>query len=429
MRSASLAGACVEPADEVIWWMPASPRLPQTRPWSVAEVAALTEQGARLQDPADELKVLAQHWLRPLLAARKEFVLVLPPPGAEEHPVRQLIEQICPGIELNALNVDAEVGASLVGTHSAVTPRVALPDTPDHIQLTSGLTLPAKEQSYTSLDELFNTPALYTLRRIADLHPTPSLTAEEDTRLLGVLAHRIIELLFKEPNALTWTDAQVQTWFTPAVDKLLQTEGAVLLMQGAGVSEQRFRSTCEAAACALLRHLRDAGAISARTEVQYSGTFGTMPIQGKVDLVVELPGGLTAAIDMKWQGDTRHSGTLRDGTYLQLAIYSSLIHQATGTAPAALGYFIFTSRALYMNKPTLFPSAFVREATDGTTVASLLDGAKASLAWRVGQLAAGQISVLLGEATQADQGPPGTLEVNGPKRWDMDRLVALGGWE
>jgi hypothetical protein len=62
MRSACVAGACIEPADEVIWWMPASPMLPQSQPWSSAERKALTEQGAHLKDPAKELAVLTEHW-------------------------------------------------------------------------------------------------------------------------------------------------------------------------------------------------------------------------------------------------------------------------------------------------------------------------------------------------------------------------------
>ncbi len=51
MRSANSAAACIEPADEVIWWMPSTPMLVQQLPWSSAEVQALKELGVELRDP------------------------------------------------------------------------------------------------------------------------------------------------------------------------------------------------------------------------------------------------------------------------------------------------------------------------------------------------------------------------------------------
>ncbi|MGE0673261.1 MAG: hypothetical protein AB7O64_09410, partial [Methylibium sp.] len=116
MRSARTPAACIEAADEVVWWMPSTPALPSPLPWSAAEVAALTQLGVQLRDPSRELVSLAAQWLRPLLAARKRFVLVCPPPGAEVHPIRQLLKRLLPAIETSAIDLDVAIGSTLVGT-------------------------------------------------------------------------------------------------------------------------------------------------------------------------------------------------------------------------------------------------------------------------------------------------------------------------
>jgi hypothetical protein len=213
------------------------------------------------------------------------------------------------------------------------------------------------------------------------------------------------------------------------VDNLLQTEGAPLLMQGAGVSQQRFKAICESAIISLLDHLRSAGATSVRTEVEFDGVLGNVPLTGKVDLVVELPGARTVALDMKWRGDKRYAATLTEGKHLQLALYSALIEQKSAVPPSALGYFIVETGSLYVTAEDLFPTAQVRAPRNGITVNELLTQARESWKWRASQWEAGQIEVVSEEALDDVQGPEGTLPVEGLGPWHFDHLVLLGGWE
>jgi hypothetical protein len=252
---------------------------------------------------------------------------------------------------------------------------------------------------------------------------------EEDNRLLGILAHRVFELLFAHADALRWSNSEAVAWFRSHADTLLQTEGAVLLMLGAGVSQQHFRKVCEGAICSLLDHLRSAGASQVQTEVEFSGALGAVPLVGKIDLLVTLGDMRTVALDMKWRSDNYYAGLLRSGQHLQLALYSSLIEQTSGVAPAALGYFIVESGALYISASDIFPQAQVRRPPDGVTVATLLDQAKATWNWRKQQLAAGTVEVVPEYPSDEFQGPEGTLPVNGPGKWDRDHLVLLGGWQ
>lgn len=265
---------------------------------------------------------------------------------------------------------------------------------------------------------------------MAKLEPTTILKVEEDNRLLGILAHRVFEKLFANADALAWSNEKAIEWFREETDSLLLTEGAVLLMQGAGVSQQHFRKVCEEAILSLLGHLSSAGATQVRTEVEFSGTIGSVPLVGKIDLLVTLSDKREVALDMKWRGETYYAGLLRGGEHLQLALYSSLIEQTTGTAPAGLGYFILESAALYITAEDIFPNAHVQRPSDGVTVATLLGRAQATWAWRKGQLDSGVVEVVPQDPPDEFNGPDGTLAVKGPNgRFDSDHLVLLGGWE
>lgn len=430
MRSASTPAACVEAADEVVWWMPSTPALPSPLPWSPSEVEALTQLGVQLRDPARELVSLAAQWLRPLLAARKRFVLVCPPPGAEVHPIRLLLKKLLPAIEDTAIDLEAAIGSTFLGSTAAVLAPQPLPTPPRLVQLPQPVPLGGSAQSFTTLNELFNDPALFVLKRVAGLEPTSVLAVDEDNRLLGILAHRVFEKLFEHADALTWSNPDAVAWFRAEADTLLQTEGAVLLMQGAGVSQQHFRKVCEGAICSLLDHLRSAGATQVQTEVAFSGTLGAVPLVGKIDLLVTLGDKRTVALDMKWRSDNYYAGLLRSGEHLQLALYSNLVEQTNGAAPAALGYFILESGALYITAADVFPKAQVRRPPEGVTVATLLDQARATWNWRKQQLDAGVIDVVPVDPPDDFKGPDGTLPVKGPNsRFDGDHLVLLGGWE
>lgn len=428
IRAESNPAACIEAADEVVWWMPSTPRLPLPCPWSQSEREALARHGAQLRDPHQELNALAEQWLRPLLAAKQRFVLVLPPAGAEEHPLRQLLVRLLPGLETSALHVDEQLATAYVGSLSAELSRRELPTAPRHIELGKPLALPMVGQSYTSLSELFNAPALYAFKRVAHLRAATILDAEENNRLLGTLGHRVFEKLFGEAGSLQWSDERAIAWFRAHVDALLATEGALLLMHGAGVSQQRFKSICESAIRSMLAHLRAAGAVGVRCEVSLEGMLGDVRLVGKADLLIDLAESRTVALDLKWSRGKDYAANLQEGRHLQLAIYSTLFEQATGAAPAALGYFIFDSGAMYISAPGLMPLALPRVPPLGATDA-LLQQAKESWNWRAVQWADGRIEVVPAKAGPEFQGPPGTLPVDGPRSWDKDHLVLLEGWE
>lgn len=427
LRAEANTGACIEAADEVIWWMPSTPQLPSPLPWSQTELEALTKMRVNLRNPLQELEALSIQWLRPLLSAKQRFILVLPPAGTEDHPFRQLFLKLAPDLLSNCIDLDVQVSSNFVGNLSAKLTRIDLPQTPRYMEFSRALTLPIDGQSYSSLSELYNDPALYALKRIARLHSTTVLSAEEDNRLLGTLAHRVFEKLFQQPDYQLWAIDKAIMWFRGNVDELLEKEGASLRMLGAGVSQQRFKGVCEDAIRSMLKHLQSCDAISVRTEFNLEGKLGDVHLVGKADLIVDLPGGRVVVLDMKWRGDKFYANTLREGQHLQLALYSSLFEQQTGVKPVALGYFILVSGGMYVTANDVMPQAHVHTPPFGTN-ASLFQQAKESWKWRAEQWINGQIEVVPIGSGDEFQGPEGTLPVEGPKKWDKDHLVLLGGW-
>ncbi|PNG50302.1 MULTISPECIES: PD-(D/E)XK nuclease family protein [unclassified Variovorax] len=428
LKSATTTAACLEPAGEVVWWMPSTPALPRPLPWSQSEVDALRSLGVELRDPKGELELLAVQWLRPLFAAKERFVLVLPPPGAEEHPIWQLIRQLAPKLKVHRIDDD------LYGTHlGSIAHRVT--DAPlqrvgRYLELERPLASRKKHQSYTALNELFNNPALAVLKDVAQLRPGSGLDDEHENKLLGNLAHRVIERFFQQEHALHWTSAQAGAWFDAMVDELLLAEGAPLLMQGAGVSMSRFKRICRTALLSLLTQLQSAGAVRVQVEVPVQGLLGDVEVIGKIDLLVELPQERSVTLDLKWSGTKRHGEALVEGRHLQLALYASLTHQVHGQLPVALGYFVFDSATLLISTAGIFPDAQVRKPAGGITVNQMLAQARGSWTWRMSQWAEGIVELVDAQADIAEfQGPEGTLPVTTLGPFHREHLTLLGGWE
>lgn len=425
-RSATVASlGAIEPAREVVWWMPSTPVLPRPHPWSLAERKALAERGTELRDTAAELRALALDWLRPLLAAQESFVLVLPPAAEEEHPIWLLLKRLLP--KLPVRHIESELAAS---DFTVVSPDRRLPEPTRLRHVPSDMKSRKPRQSFTSLAELFDNPAVAVLKDAANLKTATLMAVEDENRLLGTLAHRLVEELFKNAAVLSWTPDQVRAWLDANADALIEAEGAPLLMLGFGIALHRFKGTVRDSTVALVGHLQSAGVVSVRMEVQYEGDVFGVPVTGKVDLLAELPGTRYALLDLKWSGERKYRERLEQGTHLQLAIYAALVEQNEGRAPVELAFYIFDSWAMLATSDSVFPRAVVCRPPEGATVPQLLKAAERTWQWRCGQLARGELELVdtrLAPLVEF-QGEEGTLPVNEGKPWNAE-YVALLGWE
>lgn len=429
-KSAMAAAVCTpENAEEVVWWMPSSPVLPAPHPWSAQELAGLAAVGVQLRDPAAELVALSQQWLRPLFAARSRFVLVLPPPGREQHPIWQLIKQIVPSIQV--LNIDEALHRAHTSDGLAsVVETVPLVTAERFIELGGPISSRREKKSFTNLNDFFHNPALALLKDVASLRTGTVLEVSVGERLQGTLAHRVIEKLFQQEGALAWTPEQAAAWFDGMIDPLLEAEGAPLLMLGASVEFHRFKQMCRRAACSLLGHLQKAGATEVQTEHELEGTFSGEVIIAKLDMLVHLANERTAVLDLKRSWASGYRKVLSDGRHLQLALYAGLVRENFGALPATVGYFIFETADLLVTHDGVLGTAEVRAPKDGASLPELLTMAVATWKWRQGQWAEGKVEWVDERFGKLETlgGPEGTLPLEEVGRYDGDHLALLGGW-
>jgi len=430
MQSATTpAGCSVETADEVIWWMPAKPRLPAPLPWVAEELRAITDAGLRIRDPAAEMATMMAQWIRPILAARQRLLLVLPPEGTEDHPGWQLLRAVCTNLAPQALHLHASSREQLaeVTARPLSAPRGVWQLNPD-ANWREAYPVPTRRQTQTfsSLDILFNNPAIALLQDVAGLRAAATVAVPEGTHLLGRLAHRLLEILFSKDGSLNWTDAQVDGWFGPAVDDLLRREGLPLLAAGNASLAYQFRETARGSISVLLEHLRTAGAVRIEAERKLAGDLDGLPTEGFADLVVHLESGDTLLLDPKWSPASRYRDRMERGDYLQLALYAHLIQQELGTAPVAIGFFSFVDRMLLTFTPNVFATT-ARVVTTDIAPEQLLQSAIESWNWRAQQWQEGRVEVIAkGLVPAATHPPAGCLPLGTLGDWLGDFEALFG---
>lgn len=430
MQSATTPAACsVEAANEVVWWMPAKPRLPAPLPWIAEELRAIADAGLRIRDPAAEMAALMAQWIRPILAARERLILVLPPEGTEDHPAWQLLRAITTGLAPQALHLYATARGQLaeVAARPLSAPR-GVWELKQDANWREAYPVPTRRraQSFTSLNTLFNNPAIAVLQDAAGLHATSTVAVPEGTHLLGKLAHRLLEVMFAQNGSLHWSEAQVDAWFGPAVDDLLRREGLPLLAAGNASLSHQFRESARGSIGVLLEHLRTAGAVRVEAERKLAGDLNGLETEGVADLLVQLESGGTLLLDPKWSPASRYREQMEKGDYLQLALYAHMIQQELGAAPVAIGFFSFVDRLLLTFTPNVF-AATARVVTTHIPAAQLLQSAIESWNWRAQQWQEGRVEVIAkGLVPAATQPPMGCLPLGTIGDW-LGEFEALFG--
>ena len=426
--TATRPGAVIEPFRSVIWWQMGMPPLPSAYPWSSRELAELAGAGARFPSLESRLRRESEAWARPLRAARERLVLVLPPTGEEVHPMWQLIEAILDTPRIVPL--EKVLSGTLPGIQAAPVTVRTLPQRRRWWQMPHGVALPQRTQhSFSGLNLLFNNPYHWVLQYLARLDASSVLTVADGRTLFGTLAHRTVERLFWEEGALGWTPDKVKRWVAAEFPRLIEQEGAVLLMGGRRAELEEFRGRLVSAVVNLHGRLRRARVTQAQAERPFAGAFEGGELTGKGDLVLSNKAGAAALVEMKWSSRKWHSERLTNNRHLQLAVYGELMRQETGTWPEA-AYFIFDEGTLLAAARGFFPDAQPMAKNTEEGIAVLWQRALAMWRWRERQLRAGKIEVVLDEieATEESAPPADALEVE-TQPPGYNPHLRLSGWE
>jgi hypothetical protein len=262
----------------------------------------------------------------------------------------------------------------------------------------------------------------------ARLKSSTVLELPDDFRLLGSLAHRLVEQLYRHADALSWSPQRLEQWFDAAVPRIVREEGAILLMRGRRAHLEAFRMRFRISLVQLHAHLRAAGAIRVEPEKNLEGDTPLGALRGSSDLVVTLADGRHAIIDMKWAGNTKYREKLNQQSHVQLAIYARLLENNTSAWPA-VAYFILREPELLTTSDTVFPGV-TPILVPGASTAMLWYRVMATWQWRRTQIEAGALECVMEgvEPTPASQPPPGALAIEelNPRYNPYANLV---GWE
>ena len=419
-------GAAIEPVSRVIWWQLAMPRLPEAAPWSAGEMRALRASGAEIPEVSAVLDQEAQTWLRPVMAAREQLVLVLPPPGEEVHPLWQMI---CAVIDEPRVSTLEDL---LVAGGESMVPLlpVPLPVARRWWQLPEGVTVPLRQlESFSSLEKMLFNPYQWLLHYPAALRPSRIVNLGGDFRMLGNLAHGLVERFFTQPEALTLSEADFDAWFAEAFPRIIDEEGALLRTPGRGADLENFRYRLHLSMRMLREQIASAGIFAVTPEKPLSGHFPGGALTGSADLVMQGADGAQAIVDMKWSGIRKFPEKLRKNRHLQLAIYAELLRQTSGQWPS-VAYYILDRASLIAPDDRTFPNASTAPSESGENTAQLWQRFLATWRWRVAQIEAGRVEVALDGISVTDESePPEDAMAMETLSESYNDYRSLAGWE
>jgi hypothetical protein len=274
---------------------------------------------------------------------------------------------------------------------------------------------------------LFN-PYVWVLKNTAKLKKSELASLKADMRLLGVLSHRMIELYFLEPTALTMTEANIDAWLDTTFPRVLNEDGAVFLMPGFGAQVDSFKQKMSIAIKSLQAHVAREGIVSVECEKRMRGTFEGGALQGDADLLFKDGRNQLSIVDMKWSGGKKYPTKLKEHRHLQLAIYAHLCNETNGAWPA-VAYFIIEQGRFYTPDTTHFSNGKEIIADNNENTLELWNRFKESWKWRHQLLLNGRIEVAL-ESIPEDQ--DSVHPVNGLRNEYLEEayndFINLAGW-
>lgn len=418
-------GAVINPIERVIWSPLTMPELPGNNPWSTSEINALIQAGVKLPSISDTLDQIAASWLRPVIAAQEQLILVLPPPSEEVHPLWQMICAVVDQPKVLSLET------LLTGGGEAMIPIMPLP-LPAHKRW---WTLPddilvnlRPKESFSSLEKLLFNPYHWLLQYPAKLKPSRSVSFGNDFRMRGNLAHGLVEQYFLHPDALGMSASAFDTWYADAFNTLVDQEGAILRSPGWGAILEGFRYRLHQSMRNLREQVTKAGIVQVEPERAVSGHFPGGELAGSADLVMLNGRNERAIVDMKWSGSKKFPEKLQQNRHLQLAIYAELLRQETGQWPS-VAYYVLDSASFFAPDNHTFSDAVVKPSTDGENTAQLWQRFVATWHWRVAQIQSGQFEVVLDgiAADEASAAPEDAMAME-TLNIKYNDYRALAGW-
>lgn len=404
--------------ENIIWLEPEVNSLNSAPPLSKEELS-----GIPLAPTLEQQTFFMQQALlraaTPLFAARKTLTLIATDLAPE------LLK-----LQLTALlgnNIWQPLEEAILSAHSLdiateKLTRFSLPYAKRWTHIKSPISAPRATESYSSLATLALKPHEYVLKYAAQFYEGTIESLTTDSRLLGNLAHRLVEAWI---HAHPWTgrpiaSVEISDWLKKYLPLIIQQIALPLAQPGKQVERMRFEEKMLASLDALFKAMVAANIRTVHPERNFTYVDSICQLTSEIDLFCELDDGRFAIIDMKWGSYEKYRGELKAGRPLQLATYA-YIAERSPTEPAAVrvgqfadaGYFILSRAELLCTNNLTFPTATVVQPDELTSFKLTWQQLEKTLRWRLAQLHQGQIEFTYGtpEADGNSEPTTGALDL------------------
>lgn len=390
---------------QLVWWDPALGNGEVAPPFDQDELSALSDapdESARQAEARSRLK----RGLWPLVSATESALLVVK--GDSGDLLRLHLDRLLPAGSWRSFEEDLLAG-NVAGIDLELAIDLPLPQAQRWWKLDRPIPCPRERESYSGLAALALSPHDYVLKYAARLSEGSIVDVPVDSRLKGNLGHRLIEAWFA---AHPWVgqapgQAEVAGWLDDTLDTVIEANALPLAAPGKRAERLAFRDTMSDALFKLLDHLAAAGVAEVRVESRLEASLPGMELEGTVDLLARLADDRWAIVDIKWGSESQRAAELKEGRYLQLAVYAQLVEAIGVSGVADVAYFILKSGNLLSTSLQVFAQArLVEPDNPAVTPLTVWQRLTRTVEWRCGQLSDGRIEVTRGGVAATPQSQP-----------------------
>lgn len=217
-----------------------------------------------------------------------------------------------------------------------------------------------ESESYSSLDELIQRPFDYVMDYILKLKEYGKAIMDSMDLLKGHVAHAYVEMLTEEGEHKVSSMRQIHnSRFDEKLDFLIETKGALLLLEENDLEFKRFKSMLKKSVDVLLDIIEQNQLTIVGAEQEYKAN---MPEIGnmiaKIDYLLTDKNGDYVILDLKWSESKTYIDKIEQNKALQLAVYRAVLEKYlkdTGDMHKVsfTGFYILPRHTLYTVDDTL----------------------------------------------------------------------------
>jgi hypothetical protein len=201
----------------------------------------------------------------------------------------------------------------------------------------------------------------WVLEKHVNIKEIDSLNLSSGGKMMGNLCHKIVEKLYTENSSFDVESATSKAG--ELYDKLLPSMASELLMDGKDIERKRNKESVVGAIRSLAENVNRLGLSFDKAEEtlmrDFKTSFGTIPFEERVDLILKTASGEPFILDLKWSNPKKLKDKIENGEAVQLASYTWLLKAKS----ADVGYFMLTNGELLSDSTLLGENALSTKRT------------------------------------------------------------------